>query len=95
MEPIASFSIDFCKPYNSIVNFFKHYFSEYDKISERLCRLNHTQENIESYLQEYPNLRSLMGGRNDRNKRSSASNRPRTQIQDMTYKKYALQSKGS
>jgi hypothetical protein len=45
MEPIA-FGIDFCKP-RSIVNFFKHYFSEYDKISEQLCRMNDTQENIE------------------------------------------------
>lgn len=32
-----------------------------------------------------------MGGRNYRNKRSSASNRPRTQIQDMAYKKYAYE----
>jgi len=63
------------------------YKSYYDVISK--------EQKSNQQQKENPNLRSLMGGRNDRNKRSSASNRPRTQIQDMTYKKYALQSKGS
>jgi hypothetical protein len=52
-----------------------------------LHNVNHIGEN--PYLRE--DGFSLMGGRNDRNKRSSASNRPRTQIQNMTYKKYAYE----